>query len=322
MLVVPAVHAHLTSGRVDFVGRWGFIQGYGDMEFHSLCVKYPLMPKAELERIECDMKNNGFDKRFPIILFQNKILDGRNRFVASSNANVEPVYVEFEGDESEAERLVVRANEERRHLNQEWMIANRKERIERVANARANGQSIRTIAENEGVSPATVKKDVDSISGVHPRTPDEEPKVNGKDGKKYSPKKKEKKSGVHPRTPEKEVAVDNYRNPLPKHCLSTFQDPWIQAAIDSITEMERNFREERIADGMAKRAKHYPFFNQKDFIDGVGFVQNYLEQLSNHLNQYRPVAVCPSCGGDKCADCRMSGLVYQELYEKLKGVSK
>lgn len=260
------------------------------MEFHPLCVKYPMMPKVELERIECDMKKNGFDNRFPIILFQDKILDGRNRYIASSNAEVEPIYVEFEGSQSEAEQLVVRANEDRRHLNQEWMIANRKERVERIAEARANGQSIRTIAENEGVSHTTVKNDIDA--------------------------------GVKGFTPEKEVPVDNFRNPIPKHCLSAFQDHWIQSAIDAITEIEQNFRDERIADGMAKRAKHYPFFNPKDFIDGVGFVQNYLEQLISHLKECRPVGVCPSCSGEKCADCRMSGLVPESLYKKLKGAAK
>lgn len=132
---------------------------------------------------------------------------------------------------------------------------------------------------------------------------------------KGSSKRKGAKAGDH-------VPVDAFGVELPKKLRSAFCDPWIQSAIDYIGVAEVGLRKERLADGMSKRAKHYPFINAKDFIDGVGFAMNYLDQILDHLKENRPAGICPSCSGEGCSDCKMCGLVPRGIHAKLKGKKK
>jgi hypothetical protein len=111
---------------------------------------------------------------------------------------------------------------------------------------------------------------------------------------------------------------DDFGNAIPKGCLDAWLDAWIQEAFDALCVFSEQFRNHRLADGMQKRAKRFPFFNEKDFIDGVGFVIDYLDQLIQHLKTQRPAGVCPACGGQKCPECRHAGLVPRELYKSLK----
>ncbi len=73
---------------------------------------------------------------------------------------------------------------------------------------------------------------------------------------------------------------------------------------------------------MNKRAKHYPFFEAKDFVDGYGFATNYIDDLIAHLRDKRPAGVCPCCEGAGCGECRNSGLVPRDLYKTLKAKAK
>ena len=84
-------------------------------ELHPLANAYPRLPDDELNRLTADMEANGYDPRFPVVLYEGKILDGRNRQIAAGNAEVEPVYVELPAD-ADPEAFVERANEHRRHL--------------------------------------------------------------------------------------------------------------------------------------------------------------------------------------------------------------
>lgn len=282
------------------------------MEFHAFADEYPMMPAYELGRMEQGMRQYGFDARFPIVRFKGKILDGRNRFRASQAAGVKPMFVDFSGTEEEAKQFVQRANEERRHLATEWLHLRRQERIHRVAEARSGGESLRTIAESEGISVAQVSRDLEEVSTVPGGTVEpEDGKITGKDGRKRGPRKK--------RAPKPDgKVVDAFGVEVPKPLRAAYEDPWIQKAIDYLGVAEVNLRKERLADGMHKRAKHYPFINAKDFIDGVGFAMNYLDQILNHLKDNRPAGVCPSCDGGGCADCKMCGLVPRELHARLK----
>jgi hypothetical protein len=55
----------------------------------------------------------------PIVLFEKRILDGRNRSVACESAGVAPHFVEFEGTREEALMFVVSHNLKRRHLTKQ-----------------------------------------------------------------------------------------------------------------------------------------------------------------------------------------------------------
>lgn len=116
----------------------------------------------------------------------------------------------------------------------------------------------------------------------------------------------------------KDEIQDAFGTVVPKNRRDAYADPWITDAVDLIAVISEKFRTARLIDGMNKRHKHYPFFNSKDFIDGCGMVINTLDQLLEHLKERRPACVCPSCEGNGCTDCSHSGLVYRELYKKLK----
>ncbi len=94
-----------------------------NFEFHPLANLFPLMEGAEFDELVTDIKANGLHE--PIIIFEDKILDGRNRHRACQAAGVEPVFRPFTDDDPLA--LVISLNLKRRHLNesQRAMVAAR-----------------------------------------------------------------------------------------------------------------------------------------------------------------------------------------------------
>jgi hypothetical protein len=80
--------------------------------YHEIANIFPLMPEAEITDLANDIKANGL--RQPIIIYQEQILDGRNRYVACNQAGVEPIYTEYTG--SNAASYVLSLNLQRRHL--------------------------------------------------------------------------------------------------------------------------------------------------------------------------------------------------------------
>lgn len=84
------------------------------MEFHEYANIFPMMTPEEHAGIVADMQANGFNgERWPIVTYQGKILDGRNRWRASQSAGVKPVFVEFKGDDEAALKFVKQSNERR-----------------------------------------------------------------------------------------------------------------------------------------------------------------------------------------------------------------
>jgi hypothetical protein len=84
------------------------------IEFHEYANLFPLMNGDEFATLVEDMRINGYDDTAPIVTCQGKILDGRNRYNASFEAGIEPVFQEFRG--TDALGFVIRHNLHRRHL--------------------------------------------------------------------------------------------------------------------------------------------------------------------------------------------------------------
>jgi len=84
---------------------------------HPICLLMPSADQDELQSLTDDIRAHGlFD---PIVLFEKRILDGRNRAAACESAGLAPRYVEFEGTREEALMFVVSHNLKRRHLNKQ-----------------------------------------------------------------------------------------------------------------------------------------------------------------------------------------------------------
>ena len=84
---------------------------------HPICLLMPSADEDELQNLSDDIRAHGLLD--PIVLFEERILDGRNRAAACESAGVAPRYVEFQGSREEALMFVVSHNLKRRHLTKQ-----------------------------------------------------------------------------------------------------------------------------------------------------------------------------------------------------------
>ena len=91
------------------------------MKHHEYANLFPMLQDAELQSLAADIKENGLQS--PITVFEDQILDGRNRFRACEIAGVIPVFESYAGEDALA--FVISHNLHRRHLteSQRAMVA-------------------------------------------------------------------------------------------------------------------------------------------------------------------------------------------------------
>ena len=79
---------------------------------HEIASLFPLLPDTELSELSENIKTMGL--LVPIVIYEGKILDGRNRYRACKLAGVEPDFIEWDG--TDPWEYVWSQNAERRHL--------------------------------------------------------------------------------------------------------------------------------------------------------------------------------------------------------------
>jgi hypothetical protein len=159
------------------------------LAFHPLASIFPHMGGKEFDALAADIAAKGLREK--ITLYEDKILDGVNRYRACLKAGVEPQFETFEGDAAAAIAFVISKNICRRHL---------KPRVKRDLAAkllRADpGRSDRSIAEQLQMSPTTIGDVRREKSTVQPgQLP---PKRIGKDGKARKQLSRRSSNGDHP----------------------------------------------------------------------------------------------------------------------------
>jgi N6-adenosine-specific RNA methylase IME4 len=85
-----------------------------NLEFHPVADIFPLMTGSEFETLKQDIDDNGLIE--PIWTYNNQIIDGRNRYRACKELNIEPTYREWDQIGSLVQ-FVVSLNLNRRHLD-------------------------------------------------------------------------------------------------------------------------------------------------------------------------------------------------------------
>ena len=103
------------------------------MKPHPLAKLFPLLEGEEFDALVSDIKSNG--QREPIVLFEGKVLDGRNRYRACMRARIKPIFKTYRGADPLA--FVISLNLKRRHLNESqraWVAS-------KIANLPRGGQS-------------------------------------------------------------------------------------------------------------------------------------------------------------------------------------
>jgi hypothetical protein len=279
----------------------------------------------------------------PVVCWKEKkssgeetVIDGAHRVLIASELGLAKVPVQWRPYDSEesAREDAERLNYDRRHLGTAELQERRAARIVRVAAARRPGQSTRAIAEAEGVSQSQVVADIRAATEQGCSVEPEGGRVTGLDGR-GRPATAPTANGTAQAGQDttgstdqgcsvesgggRPALVDAFGNLVPARCRNAYGDGWIQKSIDFLATISEQFRQQRLIDGMDRRARHYPYFDAKDFQDGCGFVIQYLDDLLGHLKANRPAGVCPTCAGKGCGSCRMAGMVPREVYKELGG---
>lgn len=83
------------------------------MEFHEIADIFPMMVGDDYRALRDDIAENGLIER--IVVYENKILDGRNRYTACLETGISWDYIEYQGDDPLG--FVTSKNLHRRHLS-------------------------------------------------------------------------------------------------------------------------------------------------------------------------------------------------------------
>jgi DNA-binding Lrp family transcriptional regulator len=167
----------------------------------------------------------------PVLVYDSSelgraVIDGLNRAEVAAGLALELRVVDFGPiSDEEARRIAEDVNAARRHLTPEEQQRVRAERVERVAEKRAEGKSLRTIADEVGVSAEQVRQDVKEAT-VKGLTVEPE-KVVGKDGK-TRPAKQPRPEPVKQAEPLEDDDVDAVTDHEPDDA-PTDPDAWFKS---------------------------------------------------------------------------------------------
>jgi ParB-like chromosome segregation protein Spo0J len=151
-------------------------QNAKQLEFHPIADMFPLMEGEEFNALVADIKANGL--REPIVLYEGKIIDGRNRYRACLAAGRKARVFNYDKDVvKDPVAYVISKNIHRRHLTAEQ----RRDLIAKLIAANPE-KSDRAIAEQTKGSHQTVGRVRKAVEATGPDGPVEKKRV-GKDGK-------------------------------------------------------------------------------------------------------------------------------------------
>ncbi len=85
-----------------------------ELTYHEIANIFPMMSQPELLALADDIKQTGLQNK--IILYEGKILDGRNRYEACRMVGVDPDFEQYEGNDPL--RNIISLNLRRRHLDE------------------------------------------------------------------------------------------------------------------------------------------------------------------------------------------------------------
>lgn len=127
-----------------------------EIQPHPYADMFPRMHSEAFDALVASIREDGLDE--PIVIYEEKILDGRNRYAACTKAGAETTFVEYEGDDPF--RFVLRKNLHRRHLtaSHRAMIAARMANLGsgQHASQKCEAVTLGQAAETLNVSPRSV----------------------------------------------------------------------------------------------------------------------------------------------------------------------
>ncbi len=296
------------------------------LERHPLSAEYPDLDGETAGRMRESVKKGILHGR-KVTLLDDKVLDGWQFYRACIDANSKPAFQPLPKGWT-PEEYVEAVNDTRRQESRQTIEARLCRRRQRVAEARQNGESIRAISDAEGVSVATVQRDLENGSGVSGDTPEplnpkqkthgENPPatVNGRDGKKY-PKKQAKSEkqrtlseAVDGVVEEDEGQIkDSLGEPVPPGLVTVFEAAaTFRGILSQFTEIKSAIK--KLSDGRAGQ-----FLHPTD-------ITLALDNARRSIRFAMPYAICPACNGiaksrkPNCP-CKNHGWLPEDNYKVL-----
>jgi ParB-like chromosome segregation protein Spo0J len=130
----------------------------GAYEDHPSAAIFPLMDSDDLQGLADDILKNGLREK--IVLLEQKILDGRNRYRACQIAGVEAKFMVFEGHDPTA--FVLSKNIHRRNITKSQRAAIAADLLPLIENE-ARRKNTKSVSASDGQAASPQKTDVEKI---------------------------------------------------------------------------------------------------------------------------------------------------------------
>lgn len=295
-----------------------------EFESHPAAKLFPLVTPPELENLAEDIKSNGLLN--PIIIHENLILDGRNRYLACKKAGVEPVFQKWNGQGSPTQ-WVLSINLHRRHLSASQRAAIATEALP-MFEAEAKERQIKLAQIREAqkrnepdvekipplVNEGKARDKAAAATGANPRYVSEAKRIKAESPEVFEQvlsgdvtiAQAKKKLPPPPFKPATEV-TDKEGWPVPKDLV----DLWNRGR--EADELLKAVSELRSKLKKAEESKD-PLFAEANF----NSMQMSLDSVYSDLKRIKPHAVCTACNGKlskTCTLCHGRGLISKFLYD-------
>lgn len=284
-------------------------------ERHPLSAEYDDIEGKAWDDFVQGVREHGVINGRKIVLHDGKILDGWQLYRACVEIGAE---VEFKtlADGIDPEEFVSTVNDRRRHETQKQALARVSKRRERVAELRAEGKSLRAIADETGTSEMQVRRDLEAAeedSGATPVAPETPPKIVGKDGKKYDLPKK-------PARKRKDKECERCRRNggatcpqclemrMPKKPDLLDEEPEEPPTIDDQIK-EANRVLESWCRGLMKYLDTLPADPWLNDLNRKETVAAKFRSICETVRSAKCSKACPKCEGVGCSKCHNSGRV-------------
>ena len=239
---------------------------------HEIASLFPLLSDIELRELAKNIRDMGL--LVPIVLYENKILDGRNRYRACEIAGVTPKYIEWCG--ADPWEYVWSQNAERRHLpaGQKaalFLLKNKKSTAWQEGKRRIQTEANQKRSEAMEGRAYAPKGEV--REGAGSRGPAPSDKVDGRSRHQTA-----KASGVSPKTAARAEALYNARPDLLDKVASGEM---------SLVEASRQKKKEDVKQQISMPTGKYriiyadPPWNYRDkLIEGYGAAENHYPSMT------------------------------------------
>lgn len=292
------------------------------LSHHPVAEIFPMMDDEQYEALKADIAEQGVQSSG--LLYQGKVLDGRNRYRACQELGIEMDWMEVElgedADSFDPLQYVLTHNLHRRHLStsQRAMVAARARDIyDKQAKERQKRKPAGSVPENlpeqktdardaAGKAVGVSGKSVDFATTVIERGSEELQRAVDAGEVSVS---KAAKSITKANTEKQEQPLHERRDRVGN--VLTYEQEQVFDYGLFIGNIVRKLKEATNRASHVKKTPAGNFLNLRRF-------RAVIKEAESLLNATVPFAVCPYCEGRKCMTCGETGMVPKEVYEGWK----